>query len=207
MNKLKTSAWKGVTSPVGRNIVSLYVLQFGNYVLPLITVPYLVRVLGPEKFGLVAFGQGLMAYFSLVVNYGFDWSATRKIAVQQDDPESVNRTAANVWGAKALLCSACALILLALVLSVPRLSEISLLMLILYGSVIGNVLFPVWLFQGMERMTAISITNLAVRTLGAVTIGPLGKALARASRRVRHCFSHRQQSACTLLAMRSFWVC
>jgi len=43
-------------------------------------------------------------------------------------------------------------------------------MLILYGSVIGNVLFPVWLFQGMERMTAISITNLAVRTLGAVTI-------------------------------------
>jgi polysaccharide transporter, PST family len=168
--EVKTIAWKRLTSTVGRNIVSLYVLHFGNYVLPLITVPYLVRVLGPEKFGLVAFGQGLMAYFVLVVNYGFDWSATRKVAIQRDTPDLVNRTAARVWGAKALLCAASALILLALVLSVPKLNKVSLLLLILYGSVVGNMLFPTWLYQGQERMSVISLTNLGLRALGALTI-------------------------------------
>jgi PST family polysaccharide transporter len=168
--ELKTFAWKGLTSSVGRNVVSLYVLQFGNYALPLATIPYLVRVLGPEKFGLVAFGQGLMAYFSLAVNYGFDWSATRKLAVQRDHPDAVSRTASRVWGAKALLCAVTALILLVLVLSVPKLSKVSVLLLILFGSVVGNMLFPTWLFQGLERMSAISVTNLGVRTIGALAI-------------------------------------
>ncbi len=165
-----TFARKGLTSAVGRNALSLYLLQFGNYAIPLATVPYLVRVLGPEKFGLVAFGQGLMAYFSLVVNYGFDWSATRKIAVNHDDQAALSQTVSDVWAAKALLCAATALILFVLVLSVPKLSEVSRLLLILYGCVVGNMLFPTWLFQGMERMGVISATNLGVRVVGAITI-------------------------------------
>lgn len=163
-------ARKRLNSSIGRNVVSLYVLQFGNYVLPLATVPYLVRVLGPEKFGLVAFGQGLMAYFALVVNYGFDWSATRKVAVQRRDPETINQTAANVWGAKALLCAATAAILVILLRVVPKLHGVVILLLVLYSSVVASVLFPTWLFQGLERMSVISLTNLGVRTLGALAI-------------------------------------
>jgi len=119
---------------------------------------------------LVAFGQGLMAYFSLVVNYGFDWSATRKIAVERDDPERVNRIAANVWAAKALLCAATAAVLLVLLRVAPKLHEARTLLLILYISVAASVLFPVWLFQGLERMSVISVTNLGVRALGAAAL-------------------------------------
>jgi len=118
--KRKHWAWKGLATSVGRNALSLYALQFGNYAVPLATVPYLVRVLGPEKFGIVAFGQGLMAYFSLVVNYGFDWSATRKIAVHRDDRDGVNRIVSSIWAAKTLLCSGTALVLIILVSSCQR---------------------------------------------------------------------------------------
>jgi len=56
-------ARRAIKSTVGKNALSLYSIQFAQYILPLITIPYLVRVLGPERLGTLAFGQSLMAYF------------------------------------------------------------------------------------------------------------------------------------------------
>ena len=148
---------KGVKTTIGKNILSLYVLQISYYILPLITIPYLVRVLGPEKFGLVSFGQSLIAFFVLFVSYGFDLTATRGISVSREDNEAVNRITCSVWAVKALL-SLIGLFLIGLLsLFVTRINEILPLIIILYGIVIGHVLFPRWLFQGKERMGAISI--------------------------------------------------
>jgi len=170
ISKVKTLFRVGLNSSIGKNVISLYVLQFANYFLPLVTVPYLVRVLGPEKFGAVAFGQSLIAYFVLVVNYGFDWSATRKISVQRDDLNAVSQTATSVWAAKALLCGAGFLVLVGLVQVVPKFREIGILLLVLYGIVVGNVLFPTWLFQGLERMVAISVINFTARLLATAGV-------------------------------------
>lgn len=82
---------------IRNNIISLYILQFSNYILPLIIIPYLVRILGPEKFGIVSFGQSLMMYFVLVVNYGFNWSATRAIAMQRNNSYHVNKIVSAVF--------------------------------------------------------------------------------------------------------------
>lgn len=81
---LKPLLRRGLRSSVGKNVLSLYSIQFANYRLPLITAPYLVWVLEAERFGTLAFGQGLMAYFNTAVSYGFDWSATRKISVEKN---------------------------------------------------------------------------------------------------------------------------
>jgi PST family polysaccharide transporter len=64
-------------------------MQFASYVLPPITVPYLVRVLKPERFGTVAFGQSLIAYFMALVEYGFGLSATRRILL--DDEKEIRQ--------------------------------------------------------------------------------------------------------------------
>lgn len=165
--KSTINSW--IHSTIAKNAASLYILQFAGYILPLITVPYLVRVLHPTGFGIVAFGQGLMAYFSLLTDYGFAYSATRKISVQRDDIMAVSTTASNVWAAKIILLLAGFIILLLAVTSIPILHESGMLLIILYGTVIGNVLFPTWLFQGMEKMVAISIINLITQFV--VTIG------------------------------------
>jgi PST family polysaccharide transporter len=161
---------KALTSSLGKNIASLYVLHFANYLLPLITVPYLVRVLGPERFGAVAFAQSFILYFVLVINFGFDWSATREVSVHRADSEMVSRIASSVWGSKALLCLLSLGILIILLGVVPKLAEISPLALVLFGTAVGNVLFPTWLLQGLERMVAMSVVNLLTRLAGTASI-------------------------------------
>ena len=153
----------GLKSTVAKNAASLYIIQFAQYILPLITVPYLVRVLEPSGYGLVAFGQSFIAYFTILTDYGFAFSATRKISLEREDILAVSRTASHVWAAKALMAAIGFIMLLMLTSLVPKLHESSALLLILYGSVIGSVLFPTWLFQGMERMVAISGIHLAMQ--------------------------------------------
>ncbi len=69
------------------NIVSLYLLQGLNYLIPLAVLPYLVRVLGMEAYGLVAVAQSFAQYFNILTDYGFNFSATRSIAQSKHEPE------------------------------------------------------------------------------------------------------------------------
>jgi O-antigen/teichoic acid export membrane protein len=165
MNNLLKNIRYGINSTIGKNIIALYLLQISYYVLPLITIPYLVRVLGPEKFGLVAFGQSFITFFVLFINYGFDLTATREISIKRKSNEEVSRIACSVWIAKALLCSIGLSVLLIIIQLVPKMNQNSLLLLILYGIAVGNLLFPNWLFLGLERMKAISVINLTMRSV------------------------------------------
>lgn len=154
---------RGFASRLGKNVFALYAVEFAGYLLPFITIPYLVRVLQPELFGRVAFGLSFINCFVLFVNYGFDFSASRKIAINRNDRAAVNKIASEVWFAKGLLCVFGLLVLLSLAEFVTKLHSVLVLLLVLYGMVVGAVLSPLWLFIGLERMTAFSVINVAVR--------------------------------------------
>jgi PST family polysaccharide transporter len=166
---------KYLTSTVAKNAASLYLIHFANYLLPLITVPYVVRVLTPFGYGLVSFGQSFIAYFSIFIDFGFNFSITRKISVSRHDQAMISRIAFSVWTAKLLLFLLGFLALLFLIHLVPTLRDNRLLLLVLYGAALGQVLFPTWLFQGLERMVYISVINLSIRLLVVVGIFTLIK--------------------------------
>lgn len=161
---------RALSGAIARNALSLYSIRFANYILPLIIVPYLVRVLGHEEFGLLGFAQGLVAYFGVVVDYGFDWSATRMISVRRQDFNAVSRTAMGVWGAKfsLLLLSVCAL--LPVTFFVPKVRAAALVVWVIFASLAGRALFPSWLYQGLEKMTGIAAINISVRSAGLVAL-------------------------------------
>lgn len=150
---------------VGRNILSLYILQGANYLLPLITLPYLVRVLGPEKYGLIAFTMAFIGYFTVLVDYGFNLSATREISRQRDNPAVVSEIFSSVMFIKLVLLLG-GFLLLSLIVSVwPALGAERALCYAAYLAVAGSVLFPVWFFQGIEEMRTITRISIAARVL------------------------------------------
>lgn len=158
-----------------RNIISLFTLQGAAYLLPLIAIPYLVRVLGPSGYGRIAFAQAFVQYFVLLTDYGFNLSATRSIALERNDPEALSRIFSSVilaklglaalgWGLLELACAA-----------FPGLGSQRVLFSVCYAAVLGNALFPVWLFQGIERMGYITAFSVAARSITVLGIFMLVK--------------------------------
>jgi len=142
------------------NAASLYLLQGISYIFPLITIPYLVRVLGTDMFGLIAFAGSLLAYFQMIVDYGFNLSATREVSISRNNRDGISHLFFSVLAVKSFLAVGCAVILAGLVCTIPRFHVNMYLYLWLYAGVAGSILFPVWLFQGMEQMGYIAIFNL-----------------------------------------------
>lgn len=155
---------------VRKNIVSLFVLQGANYLLPLVTVPYLVRVLGPANFGRIAFAQSFIGYFVALTEYGFNLSATRSVALVRENHTELSRLFSAVMIIKAAFMVAGFALMLCLVLLVPQFAHDWLLYVLVYLTVVGNVLFPVWFFQGMEDMRHITLFTISARIVTTAAV-------------------------------------
>jgi len=157
-------------SRVLSNIFSLGALQAANYLFPLITAPYLIRVLGPEFYGLVAFSTATITYFALLTDYGFNLSATRQVALIRDDPVKRNTLFSSVMIVKALLACISFALLIILLSSIDKFGEHKLLYYVSFSLVIGQTLFPMWFFQGMETMKYITYVNVASKAIFTVAV-------------------------------------
>lgn len=152
------------------NFASLSGLQIATYLLPLVTVPYLVRVLGAEKFGLIGFAQALIQYFLYATEYGFNLTATRAISLQKDDRAVISEVFCSVLAAKLAILVAGFAVLCALVFAVPKFRADGAVYFLTFGTVIGSALFPLWFFQGIERMTYISVLNILSKIIFTAAI-------------------------------------
>ena len=152
------------------NMISLTGLQFASYILPLITLPYLTLVLGPEKFGLTQYAISLITYFQFFTDYGFNLSATRELAICRDDNQKISQIFSSVMFIKLCLCILSFIILLLIVMFIPKFNEDSYVYILTFGMVIGYMLFPTWLFQGLEYMRYTSILNIIGKIVFTVLI-------------------------------------
>lgn len=163
---LKNKNHKGLME----NFFSLSGLQLLSYILPLVTFPYLVRVLGPDRYGLISFAMAFIAYFQILTDYGFAYSATREISIHRDNHSKVSEIFSSVMIIKGLLAVLSFVVIFVIIFIVPQFKSNWLIYLISFGLVIGNMLMPNWFFQGMEKMKFITILTIISQTIFTISI-------------------------------------
>lgn len=147
------------------NFFSLSTLQGLNMIMPLVTLPYLVRVLGVENFGLVNLVLSIIMYFNILVSFGFELSATREISIHRDNINKVSEIFSAVMFIKALMLIVSLIVLSILILFIDTFREHATLYYATFGIVLGNLLFPSWFFQGMERMKYITYVGVISKAI------------------------------------------
>lgn len=152
------------------------ILQGLNYLAPLLVWPYLMTVLGAEQFGCISFAIAANQYLMIIVDFGFNFSSTKGIALAKGNQESINRLFSETLVAKLLLLAG-AFVLLLVIVAIPKFRIYAQTSLILFSMVVCSALTCVWLFQGLGKIRIVSIINCVSK----IAILPLTFVLVRTS--------------------------
>ncbi|MBU3111051.1 flippase [Clostridium lacusfryxellense] len=155
---------------VFKNFASLSFLQLVNSVLPIVTMPYLVRILGPEKYGLIYLAQAVTQYLVNFTDYGFNLTATMDISVNRNNMNEIKKIFNAVMFIKTIFMLLSFVILCSLIFLIPSMRSESAIYIITFGMVVGNVMFPTWFFQGMEDMNYITIINIIIKVSFTISV-------------------------------------
>ena len=152
------------------NFISLSSLQLIGMILPLITLPYVLRVLGLENYGAIVFAASLIAYFSALTDFSFKYTATRDVAIFRNSPKKLNLIYSKVIIIKALFLSLSFLIITIVVYSYQPFYDNKLIYILTAPMLLGQALFPDWFFQGIEKMKYITFLNIGIKLFFTICI-------------------------------------
>lgn len=142
------------------NVFSMLTLRGMEYILAFLLVPYLLSVLGPTNYGAIAFMQGVMAYYNLFIDFGFNLTAPRAVVrAKRDQLSTVFST--YLW-AKTFLWIVVSVTFTAILVVVTKAFSYAfdyVLFGVIYLSVLGNILFPVWFFRASSKCATLPLST------------------------------------------------
>lgn len=155
---------------VGKNVIYLTILNIVNYLFPIIIIPYLTNIIGVEFFGKFAFSYSILLYIAIFVMYGFDYSATRLVALNKDSLGELIKIFNSIIIIRLIFALIASVVIFSLVQFIDKLFEIRFLLYSGLGILFGLALFPVWLFQGLENMKFITVFSSINKTIAGIAI-------------------------------------
>jgi O-antigen/teichoic acid export membrane protein/glycosyltransferase involved in cell wall biosynthesis len=148
------------TEALGGSLFANGVLQFLHYVFPIVTLPFVGQMVGPESFGIINYFSVVVGYFTLFVIYGFDFSGTREVANLQGDPQKLAALYSKVQSAKLILLSFAALMFAFLIPLLPAGPNHEKIAWATFGVTAGWALMPNWFVQGLRQMKSLLWINI-----------------------------------------------
>ena len=155
-------------SRLAGNTIWLSIMTIGKYLLPLVTLPYLTRVLTPHYYGIVTYLTSTMTYFQVIVDYGFLYSSTKDAAINRDNKDILGEILSQTIWAKVFLSVVSFLILSIIIPHVEILRNNYLLTILYFVSVLVTIFLPDYIYRGIEKMSIVSGRFIIARLISTV---------------------------------------
>ncbi len=149
------------------NTSMLYIMNIAKMVFPLITLPYLTRVLSVPCYGVVTYVKAVMQYMQLIIDFGFLLSGTKDIVLAGEDQNKINHEVGNIFLAKLLLVGVAFLSLCVIIPLIRILRENVLFTLLSFVVVALTAFLMDFYFRGIERMEIITIRFVVMKGIAA----------------------------------------
>lgn len=165
-----TNIMDGENKRVIKNAAWMTVFQAANYIIPIILIPIVSRILGVDSFGKVTYLQTIAQYATIFINFGFEYTSTRAIAVNRDNPEKLRSI---FWGtiyAKLLLTLVSLLVYFPYSYAHSQSTEEFVMYAAAWMINVGWWLYPSWYFQGVEKINIMSVANFLIKAAGAILV-------------------------------------
>jgi len=153
---------------LAENFISYFLFKAADAIIPLVVIKYLIDIVNLNNYGIYAFAYALIFYFQNVIQFGFDLSAVRTISLIQDDKKKLSKVYSNVLTSQIYLSLFSFIVLGFLILFVPRITEHYIVYCFFFLLLIGELLFPMWFFLGMEKMRFMTIVNVISKSTFAI---------------------------------------
>ena len=151
-----------------RNTIMLYLMNIAKMVFPLLTLPYLTRVLSIPVYGVVTYVKAVMQYMQLLLAFGFALSATKEIVGANLDKDKLSRILGDVQVAKLLLTGIAGAALVVLTICIPILRENILFVALSFLNVVLMEMLADFLFRGIDRMEVLAIRFVLSKIISTV---------------------------------------
>lgn len=151
-----------------KNTVHLYILTIVKMIFPLLTLPYLARVLSKDAYGVVTYVKTWMQYVQLLIDFGFILSTTKLIVENINDKKIIGRIIGDTLVEKCLLSFFAFCILMLASFNIQILIENIKFVIIYYFAIFLTVFLFDFLFRGIEEMEKLSIPLIISKMLSTL---------------------------------------
>ncbi len=148
-----------------KNTVMLYIMAFAKLILPLLTLPYLTRVLSEESYGLVTYVKACMTYMQLIIDFGFILSSVKDIVNANDNKDEIGYIVGHTYVAKTILVGFAFVAMSVMCITIPILRGNILFSMLYFISIALTAYIADFLFRGMEKMHIITIIFLITKSI------------------------------------------
>ena len=146
------------------NFLNIGLIKFLNIGSKYILVGYLIRVLGENGYGTLTWVDSIVQYFIMLINFGFDLYAAKYVVENKNNPKKLNEVITSIYYIKSILFLLSFLLLIPLSYNPQINNYISLILLMLILG-LGEVLMPIWFFQGIEKMKSVTILTFITKII------------------------------------------
>lgn len=147
-------------SKVVGNTIMLYLMSVAKLIFPLLTLPYLTRVLSTDTYGFVSYVKSCMTYIQLIIDFGFSLSSVKDIVNANGDKGKIGLIIGKTYVSKAILAFASAIALIVMCLTIKVLQLNLIYVLLSFVSVATTLFLADFFFRGIEKMQYITIVFL-----------------------------------------------